>query len=611
MLCFLIVYIISSKKYMFVLKLFGLLIDVKRSLGEINKKRQWSVVDMFESNVDKGDSSKKIQFITVEDGRQYSLEDIETMSNQLATWGSKSAGLSQKTSVALFMLNRPEFVCICLGMGKIGCSTALLNTNLTGNSLLHCITVALKDSSVKILFADDDLKENLKTIHLPPDIKVMFWNELAEVMKSVSTARPSAVCRSSVGPHDTYLLIFTSGTTGLPKASRITQSRYLSGALPYCHLASITRKDRVYTPLPLYHSAGGMMGVGTCLKSGATMVLRKKFSASKFAEDCFRYKCTSMQYIGELCRYLLKAPANELDSKLMLRSAYGNGLRPDVWINFQRRYNVPTIVEFYASTEGNLALFNGTGQVGALGFIPRALDFLYPVKIVKCNADKSDQPFRAENGFCILSKIGEVGLVVSEINDKIAARRFEGYSDAEATKKKILFDVFKKGDKYFNTGDLMRRDSNGFYYWSDRVGDTFRWKGENVSTAEVVQAVATVPGVSDVAVFGVEVPGCDGRAGMAALLLDVGTSVETFDWNKLLEVYAKELPSYARPLFIRIMKSMTMTGTFKHQNAEMTKEGFNPEIVKDELYVYLSREGKFSQLTPQLYQDILSSKIQF
>lgn len=221
-----------------------------------------------------------------------------------------------------------------------------------------------------------------------------------------------------------------------------------------------------------------MLGVGGALSTGACMILRKKFSARQFSSDCVKYKCNSAQYIGELCRYLINAPPSADDAKLRLDYAFGNGLRPDVWTKFQKRYNVKHIVEFYASTEGNFALFNATDHVGALGFVPRIVDFLYPVKIVKMDPERNDMPYRNAQGLCEFAKPDEVGLLIGVIDNKRVDRRFDGYTDSAATDKKVIRNAFKEGDCFFNSGDLVRRDIYGWFYWSDRTGDTFRWKGE-------------------------------------------------------------------------------------------------------------------------------------
>jgi acyl-CoA synthetase (AMP-forming)/AMP-acid ligase II len=383
----------------------------------------------------------------------------------------------------------------------------------------------------------------------------------------------------------------------MPKACKISHSRYFLSTLPYRTLCDLTVKDRIYTVLPLYHSAAGLLGVGAALSSGATMVLRKKFSASNFTSDCLKHRITSFQYIGELCRYLIAAPGNVLDFQLSsIRTCFGNGMRPDVWVKFQKRYSVKHVVEFYGATEGNASLFNNFDKVGSLGFVPRLLDALHPLKILRTEADDQTKPLRDANGKCVECRVGEVGLLVSQI---YPSRKFDGYTDAKATNDKILRDVLVKEDMFFNTGDLLYRDGPGFFYWSDRIGDTFRWKGENCATSEVGAVLAACVGVKDVTVYGVSVPGCDGRAGMGVIAMSAANAsgaaggiqtdaaskdVKTVDVSA--EVVAEmlkdvvrnckqHLASYSRPLFLRVKASGTQlltTTTFKHIKTDLVKE---------------------------------------
>lgn len=388
--------------------------------------------------------------------------------------------MKQKDSVALMMLNRPDFVIFWLGCAKVGISCSLINTNSTGKTLIHACNVSLEHiTTKKLVIVDDELRG-----HISNDINdieslginVLYWKDIYSDIKTFPTNRVNKQLRNEIRERDPLMFVFTSGTTGLPKASKISHSRFIVAGLPYAILAELNDKDRVYNCLPLYHSASGMLGVGAVIRSGACMILRKKFSARNFASDCVKYKCTSIQYIGELCRYLLTAPENLIDeSKLQIKTAFGNGIRPDVWRKFQERYHIQHIVEFYASTEGNLGLFNCCDRVGALGYVPRIADFIYPISIIKTDENDKTIPYRNAEGHCVVCQTNEVGLLVASINNDRVDRRFDGYTDSEATKKKILRNVFTNGDVFFNTGDLLYRDSLGFFYWSDRTGDTYRW----------------------------------------------------------------------------------------------------------------------------------------
>jgi fatty-acyl-CoA synthase len=340
-----------------------------------------------------------------------------------------------------------------------------------------------------------------------------------------------------------------------------------------------------------------------------------KFSARSFTADCIKYRCTTMQYIGELCRYLINAPPNPSDSKVGLRAVMGNGMRPDVWVQFQARYGIKRVIEFYAATEGNCAFFNSTGKVGALGYMPDMFTGILPAVILRVDPLNKENPIRDANGHCVRASPGEVGLLCARIDQKQVGRRFDGYSDKAATSKKILTNVLKDGDSYFNSGDLLST-KGGYYFWSDRVGDTFRWKGENVATTEVENALGACAEIDDVSVYGVEIPNCDGRVGMAALILKDGVSVSDSSWSQsLIQECEKNLAAYSRPAFLRVQTSAVVTATFKHQKASLVKEGFDPanaEIVKsgDKLYFYSQRKKEVVPLDDDLYSKIIKSEVQ-
>lgn len=339
-----------------------------------------------------------------------------------------------------------------------------------------------------------------------------------------------------------------------------------------------------------------------------------KFSARSFTEDCLKYRCTCMQYIGELCRYLINAPPNPKDHKVKLRSVMGNGMRPDVWVQFQARYGIQRVVEFYGATEANCAFFNSTGKVGALGYMPTYLNRFLPVALLKVNPDNKAEPLRGADGRCIAAGPGEVGLLCALIDNKEVTRRFDGYSDKAATSKKLLSGVFKEGDSYFNSGDLLSH-KDGYYFWSDRVGDTFRWKGENVATTEVENALAACVDFDDVSVYGVEVPNCDGRVGMAAIILKEGVLADSAAWREsFVQECNKNLAAYSRPAFLRVQTSLVVTATFKHQKASMVREGFDPaqeDIVKsgDTLFFFSQKSKEVIPLDKVLFGQIMSGEV--
>ena len=605
---------LTSEECNGILNLLGLLYSVRTTQVRLrDSKKNYSVADIFEEKVDRdGDF---VQIITVEDGIKHTLISLEKTANMVAHWGISEQLQTTDSTVGLLMLNRPEHVSVWLGLAKIGCSTAMLNTNISGSSLIHCIEISLKRTDKKIVIVDDDMygktmTEEDKNAIRALGIRLFPWSELLKASASLGYERPPRNMRANMGPKDTLMYIFTSGTTGKPKASRISHLRYESGCFPYQKICNLDGKvDRVYCALPLYHSSAAIMGFGACMKHGITMVLRKKFSVNRFAEDCFTFKCTSFQYIGELCRFLVSIPPGKFDSSLNLQTAYGNGLSSDVWQTFKERYGVKRICEFYAATEGNIAMFNPVGTVGRLGYIPSLFQSFYNVKIVKMDPDDPSTPLRnKKTGFLYECKDDEPGLVIGRIS---AAQEFDGYSEKKDTDKKKLFDCFSRGDSYYNTGDSMSRSVDGYYSWEDRVGDTFRWKGENVATTEVTACITGgSKSVADCAVYGVAIDGYDGKAGMAAVQPIDGST--TIDFEEVAVAMRKHLPVYACPVFFRIVDAIPLTSTFKHKKTQLATEGWRSDaggVGKDKVYIYDSKTSEFSLLTPQLENDIKSKKI--
>lgn len=380
----------------------------------------------------------------------------------------------------------------------------------------------------------------------------------------------------------TLFYIFTSGTTGLPKAAAIPNSRFLAAGYGFSALSSLRARDKVYCCLPVYHSSGGMLGVSMVWAVGACMHLSPKFSASRFWSECREHKCSTVQYVGELLRYLNAQPPSPGDRLHGVRMAIGNGLRPNVWSDFNARFGVPQVCEFYGSTEGNITLVNTMNVVGAVGFIPLPMRFGWwnswlklaetfaPYRIVKFD-DAAEQPVLNARGRVQLCDHDQVGEILGCINAKRPNQAFTGYTSAEATKKKIIQGAFRDGDQFFRSGDLMRMDSSGFVYFVDRIGDTFRWKGENVSTNEVADALTRCPSVEEANVYGVKLPDADGRIGMAAIVFTDGGP----NWKQLAEHVKKELPSYAIPYFVRPLGAQEITGTFKHRKVELVQDGWS------------------------------------
>jgi fatty-acyl-CoA synthase len=399
-------------------------------------------------------------------------------------------------------------------------------------------------------------------------------------------------------------MIYTSGTTGLPKAANVSHRRIMQWSAWFAGLMDTGPRDRMYNCLPMYHSIGGVVAIGSLLVRGGSVVLADKFSARAFWDDIVAWDCTLFQYIGELCRYLVNAPPQDRERKHRLRLCCGNGLRADVWEKFQQRFSIPRILEFYAATEGNVSLYNVDGKPGAIGRVPSFLSHRFPLDLIRIDPD-SGVPLRDANGRCIRCARGEAGEAIGKIRQggaEPATRtggEFEGYTDAGETERKILRGVFAPGDAWYRTGDLMRMDADGFYYFIDRIGDTFRWKGENVATTEVATALLSFPGIVDACVYGVAVPGIEGAAGMATLVAD-----RPLDFAALREHLAERLPPYARPLFLRIGNSIDVTTTLKHKKSELQRHGFSPAATTDAIYFDSPEQKAYLSLDAALYERI-------
>jgi fatty-acyl-CoA synthase len=391
----------------------------------------------------------------------------------------------------------------------------------------------------------------------------------------------------------------------LPKAAKVNHYRLLIWSLWFAGMMDSRPGDRMYNCLPMYHSVGGVVATGAVLVNGGSVVIRDKFSASRFWDDVVRWDCTLFQYIGELCRYLLRAPPNPGEHAHRLRLACGNGLRGDIWAQFKERFRIPRILEFYAATEGNVTLFNYEGKPGAIGRIPSFLAHRSPTALVRYDGERGEI-VRDERGRCIRCGAHEVGEAIGKILDGPGslAGRFEGYSDARASEQKILRDVFGPGDAWFRTGDLMRKDEAGYFYFVDRIGDTFRWKGENVSTSEVAETISRFPGVVEASVYGVAIPGSDGRAGMAAIVSD-----GALDLAALRAHLVKELPPYARPLFLRLRREIELTATFKHKKTDLVRDSYDPAATTDPIYFHDAERGVFVALDVALCDDIRSGQL--
>lgn len=551
------------------------------------------------------------------ESRTWTFKNVNDYSNRLAR-ALQRVGVARGDILALVLDNCVEYVCVWLAAAKLGAVTALINRNLRDVPLAHTINAA---RTKVVLFgreyADgiDGVRGELRGVESffqfgggSGGVEAHWFRDILPLMDKESTDKP--VVDFTPKFDDPIMYIYTSGTTGLPKAAIITNAKVMGfplGIMRACDLRPV--RDVHYCPLPLYHAAAGACAASLALVHGVTVVLTPKFSASKFWADCVKYKATSAQYIGELCRFLVLSPESPYDRQHGVRVLLGNGMSPGIWRRVQERFGVLQIAELYGSTEGNILIVNVDGKVGAIGFVPLLLPrSLWPLDVVRVDAE-TNEPIRDDlTGLCIPCNYGEPGMIIGKIRQNVIHSRFVGYLDRQATEKKILTDVFDLGDRYFLSGDLVVMDEMGYLYFKDRTGDTYRWKGENVSTAEVEAAMTRVllpQGVREVAVYGVQVPGHEGRAGMAA----IADPDRRADLRLLAEQLTKCLPAYERPVFLRVSDALPMTGTHKVSKVLLQREGFLDVPATDCVHVFDSRAGTYLPLSVALLENIRENKL--
>ncbi|XP_063060272.1 long-chain fatty acid transport protein 1-like [Engraulis encrasicolus] len=548
-------------------------------------------------------------------GQTWTFTQLDARSDAVAQW-ALSQGWASGEVVALFAESRAQLVALWLGLAKVGVEAALLNFNLRQHALLHC----LRASGARALVYGVELGQAVQEVQSElgsslqlfctgsggadddVELQALSAQNLDQILANTPHTPPPQT--HNKGFNDRLFYIYTSGTTGLPKAAIVVHSRYYRIAAFGYYAFGMRPDDVIYNCLPLYHSAGNIMGVGQCLLHGLTVVVKRKFSASRFWDDCVKYNCTVVQYIGEICRYLLSQPVRPSETSHRVRLAVGNGLRPSVWEAFTQRFRVKQVGEFYGATECNCSIANMDGKVGACGFNSRILPNVYPIRLVKVN-EETMELIRDTQGLCIPCRPGENGLLVGKINQQDPLRRFDGYANQDATNKKIAHNVFKKGDTAYLSGDVLVMDDLGYMYFRDRSGDTFRWKGENVSTTEVEGTLSGLLGQTDVAVYGVPVPGAEGKAGMATIAQSTGG----FDCETFLKEVQAALPPYARPVFLRLSPHVDTTGTFKIQKTRLQREGYDPRHSADRIYFLNSRVGRYEAMTEDLYSSIAEGRV--
>ncbi len=521
-----------------------------------------------------------------------------------------SLGLKKGDIIELFMTNRPEFLIIFSAIGKIGAINSLINTELREKTLVYC----LKLTPGKLIIVGSELIDafnNVKSeLNLTEEQKLLFspdrdsisipdgFIDLSQVIKDFPTQNPSTT--NTIKTDDPIAYAFTSGTTGLSKATIVIHSSLiLTGHVMGLIVTETTPNDTIYVALPFFHFTAIWLGWALAFVGGAALAISRKFSVSRFWDEIRKFNATHFTYVGELCRYLINQPQTPNDRNNSVRAIIGNGLRPEIWKEFKERFGIDVVCECYGASEGVGAFYNLLNFDCTIGICSSVY------AIVNYDIDK-DEPIRGENGFMEKVGLGESGLCIFECK---GLSQFRGYTDKKATEAKLFYNVFKEGDKWFNTGDLLRDIGCEHAQFVDRLGDTFRWKGHNVSTTEVEEVLNVFDQVLLSSVYGVQIPFTDGRAGMAAVVIK--TSVSDFDLKTLTDNFRKNLPRYAIPIFLRFKSDLSITPTFKFKKVKLKKEGFDIESIEDPIYVLLPSESEYVPLTKKIYANIQNQKHKF
>lgn len=573
-----------------------------------NENRELTLGTLIESNARNLGSRPAILF----EDRSITWSELDGWANRIARY-LQDQGLTKGDAIAIFLENRPELLAVVAGAAKLGVACAMLNTSQRGKVLEHSINLIEPKMMVvgeELFEAFDGIRTDLKTAHPQPFQFLADTNTLnafgdaptgyANMAEQVSTFNSDApVLSDAPKMGDTAIYLFTSGTTGLPKAAPGSHRKFIMayGGFGLMSLA-MKPEDVLYCTLPLYHGTALLVCWGSVLAGGSAIVLRRKFSASAFWDDVRYYHATTFGYVGELCRYLLNQPPSEQDRNHSLTKMIGNGLRPSIWKEFKERFGIETVAELYASSEGNIGFSNFFNMDNTVGFSTA------PYKLVKFH-DGTRDPVRNEKGFMQEVAKGEPGLLIGEITKKWS---FEGYTQKEATEKSILRNAFKKGDAWFNTGDVLKEIGCGHLQFVDRMGDTYRWKGENVSTTEVENIIDGSGMVEEAIVYGVEIPGTNGKAGMVTLVPH--SNGREFDVNSLFAYLRDNLPAYAVPVFARITHAIEKTGTFKYRKVDIQKLGYSLRD-GEEVYAWLPGAEGYTLLTRELVSEIDTGGVRF
>ncbi|KPU56617.1 AMP-binding enzyme family protein [Pseudomonas fluorescens] len=554
------------------------------------------------------------------DGPALLQDDVRLSYSEVNQWANRIAhhligqGIGKGDVVAVFIENRPELLVTILAVAKVGAVSALLNTSQTRDTLVHSVNLV---SPVAIIVGEELVPAYLavrdrvsieadrtwfvadQDTSRQPGIAPEGFINLMTV--SLDDASDNPASSRQIFFDDPCFYIYTSGTTGLPKAGVFKHGRWMRSSASFGMIAlDMHPDDVVYCTLPLYHATGLCVCWGSAVSGASGFAIRRKFSASQFWNDVRKYRATTIGYVGELCHYLVDQPPSADDSRHDVKKMIGNGLRPGAWNEFKTRFAVNHICELYAASDGNIGFTNILNFDNTIGFS------LMSWELVAYDHD-SGAPIRGANGLMRKVAKGEQGLLLAKIDDKAP---LDGYTDAQKTAKVVLHDVFEQGDRYFNTGDLLRNIGFGHAQFVDRLGDTYRWKGENVSTTEVENILLKHPSISEAVAYGVEIRNTNGRAGMAAIT--PAESLATLDFSELLAFAREQMPAYAVPLFLRVKVKMETTGTFKYQKTRLKDEAFDPGKTGDDpIYAWLPGTQTYVQVTEQLLSDIQGGKYRY
>ncbi|KAH6600460.1 hypothetical protein BASA50_002283 [Batrachochytrium salamandrivorans] len=624
-----------------------------------------NAASMFEYAVDK--HKDLLCVCAVDHPVRYTFKQLDEAANRIAWWGL-SIGLKQLQTVALLMENRPEYLAMTMGFAKIGVTIALINTNLTTQLLHHAISVSAAEVVIVSSAKMDNwlsccgeasfVSEPQKTTE-PSSLETLGWFDRPihvycftgdgespqpalpipgtrtlvatnptysylspDILNTFGSSRPDpTTSRNMVTARMPLYYIYTSGTTGSSKAARFSHRRFVGAAVTWATPSRLNRGDAYYVALPLYHGNAGVVAVAPSYLLGNVIVLRERFSVINFFKDIRQFGCVATIYIGELWRYLLTLPETErtdvaindhdgaLDSSTHpfspLRIAIGNGLGEEVWKCIKARFGITHVVEHYGSTEmpGD-AVLNYMGKPGSCGYVPREVSIMKSKRgdggvIVRYDVE-SESVVRGSDGLCVVCEAGEVGEMIM----CLPGGEYDGYVSEGDTQRKLYRGVFEAEDSWWRSGDLLRMDAEGFFYFIDRTGDSFRWKGENVSTIDVQRALVSFPGICEANAYGVKIPHSDGRAGMVSLVLAEGTTRHSFRFDALTLHLQKHLPVYARPLFVRLREGVHVTtSTLKFVKYVYVQEGYRMAAESTDV-VYVYRNGaKIWELVDEMVAD--------